>query len=114
MPFDKLVPRPFTLNGISMYAPTVSGVFGISNAREWLYIGEGDNIQAALLNHLGDLYATFTTREPHGFVFEACVFEACEVTRRPARLDRLVLEYEPSCQRRPASLLMTTSWRKSS
>src|SRR5947209_6307638 len=95
MPFDQLVPRPFTLSAVRMYAPIVSGLYGISNAREWIYIGVADDIQGALLAHLDDSNALLMKRQPTGFVFEAC-----EGTRRPARQDRLVLEYEPTCNRR--------------
>lgn len=80
-----------------MYAPATSGVYGISNAREWIYIGETDNIQGALLSHLHDLYASLMKRRPTGFVFEVC-----EGARRPSRQDRLVLEYEPTCNRHAA------------
>ena len=77
-----------------MYAPTAPGVYGISNAREWIYIGESDNIRGALLALLQDLYTSLMKRQPTGFVYEVC-----EGTRRTARQDRLVLEYEPTCNR---------------
>ena len=95
MPFDQLTPRPFTSNSIRMYSPAAAGVYGISNAREWIYIGDADNIQGALLAHLADLHTPLMKREPSGFVFEVC-----EGARRPARQDRLVKEYEPTCNRR--------------
>lgn len=94
MPFEQLIPRPFTSGAVQMYAPVASGVYGISNAREWIYIGEADNIQGALLAHLGDL-TSLTKRERTGFVFEVC-----DRASRPARQDRLVLEYEPTGNRR--------------
>src|ERR1700675_1842355 len=97
MPFDQLMPRPFTSGAIQMYAPNVSGVYGISNAREWIYIGETDNIQGALLHHLRDPGASLMKRQPTGFVFEIC-----DEARRSARQDRLVLEYEPVCNRSSA------------
>jgi excinuclease UvrABC nuclease subunit len=77
-----------------MYAPVLSGVYGISNAREWIYIGESDNIQNSLLNHLQDLRTSLMKREPTGFVFEVC-----EQERRTSRQDRLVGEYKPACNR---------------
>jgi hypothetical protein len=77
-----------------MYAPIASGVYGISNAREWIYIGETDDIRAALIAHLADSGATVMTRKPTGFVFEVC-----ESAHRAARQDRLILEYEPVCNR---------------
>jgi len=97
MPFTHLVPRPFTSNFVQMYAPVSSGVYGISNAREWIYIGETDDIQGALLTHLDDLQAWIMKRAPTGFVFEIC-----ERARRPGRQDRLVFEYEPTGNRHAA------------
>ena len=94
MPFEQLIPRPFTPGAIQMHAPVASGVYGISNAREWIYIGQADNIQDALLNHLQDLSTSLMERQPTGFVFELC-----DGARRPARQDRLVFEYEPVCNR---------------
>jgi hypothetical protein len=100
MPFDQIIPRPLTNVAIRTYAPSESGVYGISNAREWIYIGETDNIQGALLAHLENLGTSLMKREPTGFVFEIC-----SPVRRPARQDRLVLEYEPSCNRRSSRYL---------
>jgi hypothetical protein len=94
MPFDQFIPRPLTPVAVHAYAPTASGVYGISNAREWIYIGETDNIRGALLDHLQDCDTPVMKREPTGFVCEVC-----DPARRPARQDRLVLEYEPICNR---------------
>jgi hypothetical protein len=94
MPFDQLIPRPLTPVSVQTYAPAAPGVYGISNAREWIYIGETDNIRSALLGHLRDLFTALMKRKPTGFVFEVC-----EGTRRTVRQDRLVLEYEPACNR---------------
>jgi hypothetical protein len=99
MPFDQLIPRAFTSGGIRMYSPSASGVYGISNAREWIYIGQTDDIQGALLAQLADLDTSLMKREPTGFVFEEC-----ESADRPARQDRLILEYEPFCNRRSSFL----------
>jgi len=97
MPFEQLIPRQFTSGGVQAYAPVASGVYGISNAQEWIYIGETDNIQGALLAHLQDVRASLMQRQPTGFVYEVC-----ELARRPGRQDRLVIEYNPTCNR-PAS-----------
>ena len=95
MPFSQLIPQVLTPVTVYAQAPTASGVYGISNAREWIYIGDTDNIRGALLAHLQDSAAAVMQRQPTGFVFEVC-----EQSRRPARQDRLVLEYEPTCNRR--------------
>lgn len=94
MPFDQHFPRAFTSTGIRAFAPIASGVYGISNAREWIYIGETDDIQGALLAQLENSHASLMNRQPTGFVFEVC-----EKARRSARQDRLILEYEPTCNR---------------
>jgi hypothetical protein len=94
MPFNQLIPRPFTSGGVHMYAPNASGVYGISNAREWIYIGETADIQEALLAHVQDHSASLMKRLPTGFVYEVC-----DQFQRPGRQGRLVSEYEPTCNR---------------
>jgi len=69
MPFNQFVPRNFNQDAVQMYAPITSGVYGISNARQWLYIGESDNIQGSLLTHLQDRRTSLMKHEPTGFVF---------------------------------------------
>lgn len=92
MPFEHLTPRPFVPGAIQAYAPTASGVYGISNALEWIYIGETDDIRSALLTHLSEDESPLMKSKPAGFVFEVC-----DRARRPARQDRLVHEYGPTC-----------------
>jgi len=92
MPFSQLIPRRLLPEGVKKYAPSESGVYGVSNAQEWIYIGETDNIQSALLDHLGQSDTPLMNRQPTGFVFEIC-----DRTNRSARLDRLVSEYTPCC-----------------
>jgi hypothetical protein len=94
MPFDQFTPKSFTLVSVRANAPALSGIYGISNAREWIFIGETDNIQASLLHDLrGD--SALLRQTPTGFVFELC-----NAGDRRARQDRLILEYEPVCNRR--------------
>jgi hypothetical protein len=73
-------------------APAASGIFGVSNASEWIYIGESDDIRASLLHLQGD--SALLNRGPTGFVFELCSPAA-----RLARQVRLIGEYEPVCNR---------------
>jgi hypothetical protein len=91
MPFHQHFPRAFTSNAIRMFAPIAPGVYGISNAREWIYIGETDDIQGALLAQLAELHTPRMNRKPTGFVFEIC-----ENAHRPARRAQLILEYDPT------------------
>jgi hypothetical protein len=94
MPFDQFFPRPFLAGAIETFAPNVSGVYGISNADEWIFIGVSDDIRSALLTHSQESNTALIRRHPTGFVFEVC-----DRARRTARQDRLVLEYAPKCNR---------------
>jgi hypothetical protein len=89
-----MVPHTLSASGIRIYAPFASGVYGISNASEWIFIGEADNIQVALQHHLLDVDTSIMKRQPTGFVFEVCGPDA-----RVARQNRLSSEYEPACNR---------------
>ena len=92
MPFNQMIPRSFTPAAVHTYAPILSGVYGISNAREWIYIGETDNIQSSLLSHLHEQNTSLMKRIPTGFVFEVC-----DQTNRSSRQGDLVVEYGPAC-----------------
>ncbi len=94
MPFSELIPHPFTSGAVRVYAPAAEGVYGISNSREWIYIGEADDIQGALLHHLNDARAAVMKMHPTGFVCEIC-----EQRTRTARQGRLITEYGPACNR---------------
>ena len=92
MPFEKRIPHPLSENGARCYAPAAPGVYGLSTSREWVYIGQADDIQAALLGHLRD--EAILKWGPTGFVFEACSGD-----QRRIRQDCLILEYAPICNR---------------
>jgi len=95
MPFEEFTPRSLTAVSVRANAPAASGIYGVSNAREWIYIGETDDIQASLLRELRQSDSPVLKRSPTGFVFELCV-----PGDRIARQNRLILEYEPVCNRR--------------
>jgi len=97
MPFAAIIPHRLTTGAVRVYAPRTEGVYGISNAGEWIFIGEADNIQDALLAHLRDTETPLMKREPTGFVFELCTGAS-----RSTRQNRLVHEYEPICNRSAA------------
>ena|SRR5580658_4477500 len=94
MPFNQIIPRPFTSGAVYNYAPNASGVYGISNSQKWIYIGETADIQAALLAQIQDPSTSVNKHGPTGFVFELC-----DQAQRSGRQDRLVSEYEPTCNR---------------
>lgn len=69
-------------------------VYGISNAREWIYIGNSGNIERALLDYIQDAGSALMKKHPQGFVFEVC-----DESHWVARRDWLVLEYELALNR---------------
>jgi hypothetical protein len=95
MPFDRFTPHNFSLVSVQRNAPALSGVYGISNAREWIFVGETDNIKASLIGHLQETHTPLLERGPTGFIFELCL-----PYNRLARQERLIQEYQPVCNRR--------------
>ena len=87
MPFENQPTLVFTAMSVRKNAPAQSGVYGLSNAQEWIFVGHSDNIQGELMRHLGEVRHD---AHPTGFSFELCPAEA-----RVARQDRLVRELEP-------------------
>ena len=94
MPFENSQAHAFKTSSIRNHAPVAPGVYGISNSREWLYIGQSDNIQGELLAHLEQTGSALLSRDPKGFVYELCVSGV-----RAGRHQRLVTEYSPVCNR---------------
>jgi hypothetical protein len=89
MPFENHGNRAFTETSIRKNAPAASGVYGLSNAREWIYVGESANLQGSLLGTLRD-WDPALDRTPTGFTYELC-----RPADRIARQNRLALELEP-------------------
>lgn len=95
MPFRNFFARTFKAAAVRRDAPASSGVYGLSNAHEWIYVGETDDIQARLLDHLEETNAFQTEQPPTGFSFELCPPQD-----RVARQRRLIVELEPACNGR--------------
>lgn len=90
MPFENHGNRSFTVISVDKNAPAASGVYGLSNAREWIYVGETANIQAELLRHLQSPDAFLREHTPSGFTYELSSAE-----HRVERQHQLVFELEP-------------------
>jgi|KBSMisStaDraftv2_1062788.scaffolds.fasta_scaffold505889_1 hypothetical protein len=95
MSFTECAARSFTAVSIQKNAPESSGVYGLSNGHEWIFIGEAANIRARLMEHLEEPDTALTNRKPTGFTFEEC-----PVGDRVFRQDMLVRQFEPFCNRR--------------
>lgn len=95
MPFEECAGLAFTNVSVQKNAPGQSGVYGLSNAREWIFVGEANDIRAALLAHLKEAGTLLKTRNPTGFTFEIS-----SPSDRISRQNELVREFEPFCNRR--------------
>ena len=90
VPFENHGNRAFTLTSVDRNAPAASGVYGLSNAHHWIYVGETGNIQAELLRHLRHGSEFLKGQIPSGFAFELCSPE-----HRMERHSRLLFELNP-------------------
>lgn len=97
MPFEGYGGFSFTPVSVSRNAPPLAGVYGLSNANEWVYVGMAENLQAALMTHLQERGTLLKSREPKGFTFEVCDPSECF-----ARHNRLVTELSPVCNKNGA------------
>jgi hypothetical protein len=71
-------------------APVLSGVYGLCDHQSWVYIGEANNILAALLEKRAE--PCIVKHRPTAFVFEVC-----PAWLRAKRRDSLFIEFKPIC-----------------
>jgi excinuclease UvrABC nuclease subunit len=90
MPFENHGNRSFTTISIGKNAPTASGVYGLADASQWIYVGEAANIQADLLRHLQNPHSFLRKHPPSGFTYELSA-----EGQRSERQNQLVQELEP-------------------
>jgi len=91
MPFaNRVASIVFNAATIHRVAPNSPGVYGLSNSREWLYIGQSDNIRESLLQHLNEQATELASLKPSGFTFEICYGND-----RATRQQRLTSELNP-------------------
>jgi hypothetical protein len=94
VPFEHHGSRSFTMISINKNAPTASGVYGLSDARQWIYVGETADIQAELLRHFQNPHSFLREHPPSGFTYELST-----AGQRIDRQNRLILELEPTGNR---------------
>jgi hypothetical protein len=95
VPFENRFARAFTAVNIEREAPAASGVYGISNAKSWIFIDETENIRGSLMEYLANANGP-SADQPSGFSFELS-----PSYNRTARRDRLIAELAPIQKRRP-------------
>ncbi len=103
MPFENHGNRSFTAISVAKNAPRVSGVYGLADARQWIYVGEAADIQAELLRHLQTPHAFLREHPPSGFTYELS-----GAAQRIERQNQLVSELEPIGNRQVGKLSIGT------
>lgn len=88
MPFPQENCFSLTAASVRAHAPSSSGVYGIFNGIQWIYVGEGIDIQRRLLSHISDTEAGIKRYGPTGFSFELQP-EAVRAARRDALSEEL-------------------------
>jgi predicted GIY-YIG superfamily endonuclease len=87
---------PFMDGFIRANAPSASGIYILFSTPgftwEVIYVGDSDNVQARLLEHLNGDNACISERGPTAFICEQH-----DAERRQARRDELIGEYNPTC-----------------
>jgi hypothetical protein len=95
VPFEGYGGFSFSPVSVQRNAPSMPGVYGLSNAHEWIFVGVADDIRAALLRHLQESNSPIKSRVPTGFTFEIC-----HPSHWSARVARLVTELSPVCNKK--------------
>jgi predicted GIY-YIG superfamily endonuclease len=102
MPFNNREGHAYTERAVKAVAPAVSGVYGIyersAAQNDWIYVGETENIQKRLIEHLqakGPEGQCILAHHPTGFTYDAVPAD-----RRVARQDELIFELGPHCNKK--------------
>ncbi len=90
MPFARHSGYSFTPASIRQNAPPWGGIYGLSNAQAWIFIGAAEDIRAALLDHVNGRDQTPDFHSVTGFTFEVC-----DTVERSRRCIRLIEELRP-------------------
>jgi hypothetical protein len=94
MPFVHPFSRSFSVQSVCNHAPSAPGIYGLSNASQWILIESTADIREALLNQLSEGNGQLEAWSPTGFTFELC-----DAGMQTSRQNRLVMEYEPVVNR---------------
>jgi len=94
VPFENHGNRPFTATSVDKNAPAASGVYGLSNARRWILVGETANIQAELRKHLQHPSDVLREHIASGYTYELSPAEY-----RVERQNQLIRELAPAGNR---------------
>jgi hypothetical protein len=97
MPFANPNRYAYTELCVEKHCPAASGVYVLYSTGgftwEVIYVGEAEDVQKSLLQHLEGDNACIVDRRPTSFIAERV-----DAERRRARCDELIGEYSPTCQ----------------
>jgi len=82
----------FTFEAVRRMAPSASGVYTIFTSRQWVYVGESDDVQQSLFRHLNEPNPSIDQFGPLSFSFELTPAD-----ERKARQRALIAKLEPAC-----------------
>ena len=94
MPWNNPDGYAFARASIQVNAPEQSGVYALYNDHNWIYIGESQDIQARLIQHIDGDNPCITSYAPPTFSYELSA-----ANQRVARQDQLIGELLPLCNR---------------
>jgi hypothetical protein len=92
MPWGNQTSYAFTRTSVVLNAPERSGVYALYSKATWVYIGEGENIRAQLLQHLDGANASISVFPDLTFSYELI-----PPPRRAWRQEELVSGLRPIC-----------------
>lgn len=95
VPFPMTSGYSFTESSVKVNAASRSGVYGLYTQSRWIYVGETNDIQRRLLEHLAETSGCIKRHAPTGFVYELV-----ESGSRVARQNALIRELIPACNER--------------
>lgn len=95
MPFPSTTGHFFNDSYVRANAPNRSGVYGLYTQTQWFYVGESDDIQRRLLEHLSESGTCISRHAPTGFIYELA-----EASSRVARQNALIRELAPACNQK--------------
>lgn len=99
MPFPSENSFAFTAVSVRAHAPATSGIYGIFNGSQWIYVGMGEDIRDALLTHLSDTEVCIRRFNPTGFSFE---LDSAETSK--TRREDLIRELGTQCNHQNGNL----------
>jgi len=95
MPFSSTTGYTFNDSSVRQNAQNRSGVYGLYIAAKWVYVGESNDIQRRLLEHLSETGTCIKRWAPTSFLYELV-----DAGSRVARQDALIRELDPECNRK--------------